>query len=298
MSSPFDAEAFNQRLFFPRADAGGPAAGSCDFALNVAPDVSLHARWHGSESSRATVVVFHGNGEIVADYDRYAPRYHAQVGADLAVIDFRGYGRSSSNPTFRNCIADAVPALRALKQELGARLRSPLVVLGRSLGGACAAEIAQQDPSIVDAIVMESAPGDPLRILSRRGVKAPERLNEADAQTFDPRRKLSRCKLPVLVLHGAKDRAIFPHEARENFDSVAHGRKRLVYISSRGHGDVLEDPSYYSTLGEFVRAVRGDADSVSAWNRPVPPLPFDLVSLAYQLRTSLADLTRRYGGFT
>jgi pimeloyl-ACP methyl ester carboxylesterase len=74
---------------------------------------------------------------------------------------------------------------------------------------------------------------------------------------FDPRPKLARCQLPVLVLHGAKDRTIPPREARENFDRVSHANKQWSLIRGRGHSDVLTDPAYFLALSRFISAVKG-----------------------------------------
>lgn len=252
MPSLFDDPVFNQRVFFPRADSTPCPAGAEDLSLPVAPGVALHARWHPSASARATFVVFHGNGEIVADYDEQAQRYHHDVGADLVAVDFRGYGRSGGVPNYRDVIADSVPVIEQLRSALSGKLRGPLVALGRSLGGGCSAELAWQEPRVVDAIVMESAAADPVGVLKRRNLAPADPLSEQEIQTFDPRFKLARCWLPVLVLHGAKDKTIHPREARANFEAVEHRTKRLVLVPKRGHNDVMRDDAYWRALAEFV----------------------------------------------
>ena len=39
----------------------------------MADDVVLGARFHPAAATAATILFFHGNGEIVADYDELAP---------------------------------------------------------------------------------------------------------------------------------------------------------------------------------------------------------------------------------
>jgi pimeloyl-ACP methyl ester carboxylesterase len=62
-----------------------------------------------------TVLLFHGNGETVADYDLAAPPY-ARHGMNLAVVDYRGYGRSDGEPSLRAILEDAPSALSALRE--------------------------------------------------------------------------------------------------------------------------------------------------------------------------------------
>lgn len=256
MLSLFDSPVFNQRYFFPRADTTPCPAGAEDLRLPVAAGVELHARLYPSASARATFVVFHGNGEIVADYDEFAPRYQRDVGAELVAVDFRGYGRSGGVPNYRDCIADSLPVIEQLRTALGEKLRGPLIALGRSLGGACAAELAGKNPPVVDAIVMESAAADPLGVLARRDLEPPPSLTEEEIQVFDPRPKLARCALPLLVLHGAQDKTISPNEACANFAAARYGKKRLVMVPKRGHSDVMRDDAYWRALADFVTALR------------------------------------------
>lgn len=209
----------------------------------------IHVRVHELATRRATVLLFHGNGEVVADYDAIAPRFHA-LGFALAVSEFRGYGQSTGVPTLRACISDAPLVLYAMRDELASR-GGPLIVFGRSLGGHCAAEIAGRVPALCDAIVLESAGADPLALLARRGLTLSRDLTDEERQTFDPRVKLARCALPTLVLHGAIDTLIRPDEARANFAAIASTQKRLALIDARGHNDLSFSERYWSELAQL-----------------------------------------------
>lgn len=127
MISLFDTPAFNERLFFPRTDTTLCPPHATDHHLAVAPGVTLHTRVHRRADTRATLIVFHGNGEVVADYDDLAPSFH-DIGVDLALIDFRGYGASAGTPTLRSAIEDAPRAVSMLISA--AQLKGPVVVFG------------------------------------------------------------------------------------------------------------------------------------------------------------------------
>lgn len=254
--SIFDSRDFNERLFFPRDDDAPTPPGARDLALEMEDGVTLHARFHPAPEARVTFVVFHGNGEVVADYDPQAALYRDVVGASLAVIDFRGYGRSGGAPTYRRAIADAVPSVRALRVALADVIeRTPLIVLGRSLGGACAAEVAGTSPCPADAIVMESAGAFPRTLIERRGLTAPTSLTEEEARLFDPCPKLARAAVPVLVLHGARDTIIPAEEARATFAALTTPRRTLVLVPGRDHNDVAHDAAYWNALRDFAASI-------------------------------------------
>ncbi len=103
------------------------------------PDGRIHLRQHRLPDALARVLFFHGNGEVVADYDDVAPKF-AAAGAELWVADYRGYGQSEGVPTLRTLINDA--------HLIVAAVGGPLVVMGRSLGSAAAAELMGR---VVDA---------------------------------------------------------------------------------------------------------------------------------------------------
>jgi len=127
MASLFDSPEFNERLFFPRPDRSRTPDGAID--LDVPGDETLHVRWHRGPAGAPTLLLFHGNGEIVSDYDRSA-REFAAAGVGLAVMDFRGYGRSTGTPTLRSALSDASNVLEVVR----ARVATPPIVIGPSLG--------------------------------------------------------------------------------------------------------------------------------------------------------------------
>ena len=92
--------------------------------------ISTFARTQTS-AGLPTLLLFHGNGEVVADYDDQAALF-AAAGANLAVMDYPGYGNERGTPTLRAIITDAL----AVYERSAAQF-----VMGRSLGSACAAEL-------------------------------------------------------------------------------------------------------------------------------------------------------------
>ena len=59
-----------QYLFHPRQEAASnPPPGAIDHDIQVDEDISVGARFHLAEASDPNILFFHGNGEIVSDYD-------------------------------------------------------------------------------------------------------------------------------------------------------------------------------------------------------------------------------------
>lgn len=245
----FDDDAFLRRLFFPRTDTAA-CAGAVDAFVDV-DGARLHVRHHGSSSSTAArVLVFHGNGEVVCDYDALAPRF-AAAGAALSVVDFRGYGASTGMPTLRDLVDD-VAAVVVHARALARREGVAFVVLGRSLGSLCASEAIGADLD-VDGVVVDSGIARVAGLVERRGLSA-QALAGVDVAFVDPLPKVRRNHRPLLVIHGADDDVI---DVDEGHALAAAGGVSCVVVDGHGHNDLFAAPAYWDALRRFCASLHG-----------------------------------------
>jgi len=244
--SIFDSDEFNERLFVLRDDASRPPPGAHDRMIDV-DGAQLHVRVHAAPTGRGTLLLFHGNGEVVADYDRAAAQF-ARVGVALAVMDYRGYGQSTGLPSLRTVISDARAVAEAVRPQL---------VMGRSLGGMAAHELYARPVAGLEGVVLESALFDLAALVRRRGLVPPASFSDEERATFEPATKLALGRLPLLVLHGERDELIAPSEAMSALATAGStaGDKALVIVPRRGHNDVSLEDSDWSALAGFVAQV-------------------------------------------
>lgn len=231
-------------LFFPRADDRPCPRGASDHAVEV-QGARLHLRVHGSRGP--LVLLFHGNGEIVSDWDDAAPSF-VKRGLRFAVVDYRGYGRSTGAPMMRALLDDAHEVLARSRALAG----EPVIVMGRSLGSAAAWEIASS--SNVRAIVIDSGFVDVDAFARRRGVD-PHALVDEERARLDPIPKIARVGAPTLLLHGERDAVISHSEAERALAASLARRKQLTTILGRGHNDLGADRAYWEALGPFLASV-------------------------------------------
>jgi alpha-beta hydrolase superfamily lysophospholipase len=252
---PIDYSAFDPvsaMIFYPRPDFSSPPPGAMDLDVPVEDGEELGARFHPRGPSEPIIVLFHGNGEVVGDYDDIAGDYLG-AGAGLVVIDFRGYGRSSGRPLFSSMIADARSGFEQIVRGLQGRGHTgPLFVMGRSLGTHCALEVAACFPEHLAGLVIESGSGELARLAGLAGVDptqppVPEILERHAA-------KLRSIELPVLMIHGEVDELIPLASARETLERLGSARKHLEVIARAGHNDLwwLGRRRYFEALAEFI----------------------------------------------
>jgi pimeloyl-ACP methyl ester carboxylesterase len=143
-------------LFYPRKIFTAPPLGTFDFFVPVEGDISVSCRFYAGNNSWPWILFFHGNGEVISDYDSIFPFYHHR-GLNLIVTDYRGYGASGGMPNLTNLINDAHTIFKAIQKELPVRkFKEDLWVMGRSLGSISALELAYHYPESIKGLIIES----------------------------------------------------------------------------------------------------------------------------------------------
>lgn len=250
--SLLDRAGLAQVAFFPRPDHGPPPPGSSDHLFVVEPAVSLGARLYAADPTAPTILYFHGNGEVVGDHDAIAPFYR-EIGVNLLVVEFRGYGASGGQPTFRALMSDAREVARQVPGWLDSRgFSGARFVMGRSLGAHPALEIAANAPEGFRGLILESGAGSAGRWIERLP------LNEAAGKALVERHeaKIRSISLPTLLIHGADDELVPLELAVEMRQLLAAVEPELVIIPGAGHNDIiwLGHAEYFAAIQAFVSA--------------------------------------------
>ena len=245
MSSLADHPVITTRYFFP-IDLPLPDA-------TIVPVEGAELACFSSDSGKElTVVHFHGNGEIVADYLPDFPRKLADLGANTFLAEYRGYGGSTGVPMLGK-ILDDIPAIRNAIDAPDHQL----VIFGRSIGSIYAIEFAARYPDVA-GLIIESGIADVLeRILLRArphelGASLQE-LNDEFHRLFDHQQKLSRYPGPSLCLHAEEDHLVDKSHAERNA-SWAGGDPRLVIFPRGDHNTIFaaNHNDYLHEVGEFL----------------------------------------------
>lgn len=252
MNSVFDSRQFNENLFFPRPD---PLPGPLDceeIYVEVADNVRVHCRRHPAPEARFSLLFFHGNGEIVSDYDDIFQAF-ANLGAEMTVCDYRGYGKSGGSPSLRNSLEDAGTIYKYLRDN--GKLLAKVCVMGRSLGAASAIELCSKFNDI-SSCVIESGYADPIPLVERRGLRIDQTTPEEDA-LFNNSLKIKNVNCPLLIMHGEDDFLISSQEAELNHRQAGSKLKTLEILGGVGHNDMMMAPNgeYFASMHRFFESL-------------------------------------------
>lgn len=193
-----------------------------------------------------TVVHFHGNGEQLADSEWLAQRFQ-EAGLGFFAVEYPGYGLAAEQgPSETRIFAAAQTALEYLHNTLGVP-RERMVLQGQSLGSGVAVEMAKRGYG--SRLVLISPYTSIVEMGARVFPWLPASLLVRDP--FDSAAKAPGLKLPVLIVHGARDEVI-PVDMGQRLGTLfPNATVRL--LEGKHHNDVLDRPETLQELMRFVR---------------------------------------------
>jgi uncharacterized protein len=242
-----------QYIFYPRKDITPCPQNAFDLSVPVGEGIFISCRFYMGDPQGPWILFFHGNGEVVSDYDEISSLYH-QKNLNLIVADYRGYGASGGIPTLTDLAQDSHAIFQETRAELSRRnLRTDLWVMGRSLGSIAAMEIAYEHQEALKGLILESGFPSVVRIMVHLGVPAHgtglERIDQACVE------RLRKIFLPSLILHGEQDWLVPLQNARDLYHHLGTEEKELLIIPSATHNDIMLVglKEYFDALQRFIQ---------------------------------------------
>jgi alpha-beta hydrolase superfamily lysophospholipase len=255
--SVIDHPLLTEKYFFPRPDEP-PDEGR--FEVTAADGESTLVCWRSAPhdpKKAKTVVHWHGNGEVVADYVPEFAQVLNEFGVNVVLAEYRGYGGSGGLSTISAILDDA----EAVFQALGLP-EEQVIGFARSLGSFCVLELAERHPRLAGVILDSSIADVVERILMRispEDVDMTEAELEADVYVrCDHEAKLRSYQGPLLVVHAANDSMVNVSHA-ERLHAWGGGKdKQLVLLPNGDHDSIMVEDrkAYLAAVGTFLRGLR------------------------------------------
>lgn len=216
--------------------------------IDTADGVALHGWMVPAEQALATLLFFHGNAGNISHRLDSIKIFH-DLGLDVLIVDYRGYGRSTGTPSEQGVYRDAQAAWRYLTEQ---RRVAPhrIVLFGRSLGGAVATWLAArtQPAALIIESTFTSAPALGAELYPWLPVRWLARLQ------FDTRGTLASIQAPVMVVHSREDEIIPFHHAQANFETVKAPKQFLGIRGGHNDGFYVSGREYKQGLRAFIAA--------------------------------------------
>jgi pimeloyl-ACP methyl ester carboxylesterase len=216
-----------------------------------------------SAPRRGLIVYLHGSADNRQSGLGFAHRFVPQ-GFDVLAYDSRAHGDSEGEACTYGFYEK-----QDLSRALDAVAADSAILFGTSLGGAVALQAAAEDPRVIgviaqssfsdlETVVRQRAPF----IATGREVDAAIRLAEGQGgfrvSEVSPVRAAARIRVPVLLIHGERDRETPPSHSQAIFAALT-APKELFLVPGAGHDDTLAHPASWTRIDQWL-----------AWIAPAP----------------------------
>jgi len=214
--------------------------------ITVGADQKLHAWWLKGDDPKAPVVLYlHGARWNLTGSVTRIDRWRS-LGFAVLAVDYRGFGKSSDvAPTEAYAYEDAEAAWDYLAKIAPGRAR---YIVGHSLGGAIATELARRRPEAAGLVLEATFTSvQDMVELSPWGFLP---VGLILTQEFDALAKIGDIRAPILITHGTSDR-IVPVEMGEKLYAAARSPKRFLKVEGASHHNLS-----YVAFEEYRKALR------------------------------------------
>ncbi len=233
-----------------------------DCFFSTSDGKKLHAWWcrpdtAGEEvqpTAEMVVLWFHGNAGNLSQRSELMVEL-AKIPVQVFIVDYRGYGRSEGRPSVKGLYRDARAAWRYLREDAGVGAER-IVILGKSLGGAVAVDLAVEVKPA--GLIVESSFASIPAMAAHHYPFIPRWLVRSKMDSLS---KIGAVNCPVLVIHSPADEVVPYDQGRQLFDA-APGDRRFLEVSGAGHNELwlVGGPDYFGALREFLVHCRGEGE--------------------------------------
>lgn len=243
---------------FIRPDAPGtPAAqrfsqaGVTELALAAEDGAALKGILFEQPGARSTVLYFGGNLFHIDPHLNELLPILAACGTNVAVFDYRGYGRSSGTPTVANMQRDAL----AIFDTVNARYPGRVIVHGQSLGSFIAAHLAQARPVAGTVLETTATSAEDLASSYVPWYARPfVRIELEDSlRQVDNRTAAAGFRSPALVIAAGQDKATPSALGRKVFDTIPRQDKQFLLLEKAEHNGALATEGAGAAYCGFIR---------------------------------------------
>ena len=217
-----------------------------DADFTAADGTKLHGWYTAPANPTMAILMCHGNaGNVTLEAD--AMRWlRNECEAAVLAWDYRGYGKSEGSPDEASILADARAAREWLAKKTGIA-PNRIVLMGRSLGGAVAIDLAADGGA--RGLVVESTFTSMPDVAARLYWWAPVRW--LMRTQLNSREKIVKYEGPLLASHSRADQVVPFDIGEELFQASPSQKKKFLIYTGLGHNDSLP-PSYTRELKEFL----------------------------------------------
>jgi len=202
--------------------------------------------WVVPRAGSRALLYFGGNAEDVAgNLEAFSAAFPDR---SLFLVNYRGYGGSSGQPSEAALFADALAIFDHVRRE-----HSEIAVMGRSLGSGVAVWVASERP--VEKLVLVTAFDSLVNVAKEYLRWLPVGWLLRDR--YDSASRAAAVKAPVLMVIAGEDEIIPRLRSEALVKAFPASQVRVEVVPGVGHNTLDLSPGYLGAVREFLLESRG-----------------------------------------
>lgn len=209
--------------------------------LKTSQDKTISAFYMPNPQSKYVILFSHGNAEDLGGVMPILKELH-NLGFGVIGYDYDGYGTSDGRASEAATYADieAVYKYLTTEQKIPAQ---DIIVFGRSVGSGPSIDLATKHK--IGGLILEGAFVSAYRVITRIPIFLFDKYKNLA--------KLQNIHVPILFIHGTKDRVIPFWHGKKLYESY-QGPKEHYWIADTGHNDIdYQHEGYKEAILSFVK---------------------------------------------
>lgn len=213
---------------------------------------SLHALYFRAKDPVGVILYFHGNSGTLRRWGKHAARF-VQMGFDVLMPDYRGYGKSKGRLSEEALHADALLWYDHVLQQWP---ENDVVIYGRSLGSGMASPLAAAHRPRM--LVLETPFANLMDVARFYLPILPYRW--LLRYRFENDKAMRHINVPVYIFHGKRDNIVPYTSALKLYSSIPSRVHREMFTFAKAHhNDLVRFPRFKRTLGRILKGDRTPA---------------------------------------
>ena len=236
-------------VFFPQKQMDfypqGKELGFEDISFKTKDNVSLNGWFFRNALARTTLLFFHGNaGNISHRLEKII--FFRDLGLNVFIIDYRGYGKSQGAPSEAGVYNDALAAFDYLSQRQDLD-KARIIGYGESLGGAVAIDLALRRP--LAGLIVDSSFSSAADMARQYYPFIPSFLL---ATKMDSVSKVKDIAVPKLFIHSKDDEIVPFAQAQKLFRAASEPKEFLEIEGDHNGGYATSKTRYLAGIKSFL----------------------------------------------
>ena len=193
-----------------------------------------------AEDPKGLILYYHGNAGNLAGWGYVAHDFVA-LGYDVAIMDYRGYGKSTGRRTQKTMLSDAVAVYDHFKRKYS---EDKIVLYGRSLGTGIAAYVASKTKP--GKLVLESPYFNFTSLVQVHFPVFP--AGPSLKFKFRTNQYLRDVECPIYIFHGTEDTVVPFKQGKKLYEGLGSKEASMFVLEGGTHNNLDSYKEYWENL--------------------------------------------------